>query len=95
MSGISDLVSILQTEYAKRHGVEESVLRRNGVISAEVAAVELRSRGYKVEVSPNPRGGRKLKLLAMPVEGAKERFADQQSLFSVSSKDSTRGAYDE
>jgi len=48
--GISDLVAILRTEYARRDGVGEDVLRRNGVLSAEVAAVELRSRGYKVEV---------------------------------------------
>lgn len=56
MIGISELVAILRTEYAKRDGVEEDVLRRNGVLSAEVAAVELRSRGYRVEVS-GPRGG--------------------------------------
>ena len=46
---LTDVVNLLKTKEARDNGIEEKVFHRNGIVSIEVAATELRHRGYEVE----------------------------------------------
>lgn len=90
---LSDVMSLLQSAECQRNGLAEKVLRRNGIGSIEVAVTALRTRGYEVEVFRDDEGGKRLRLLATPVVGARERAKQQTALFRL--PPTTRGPYDE
>jgi len=47
---LSEVVALLKTKEARDNGVEERIFHRNGILSIESAALELRRRGYEVEL---------------------------------------------
>lgn len=53
---LGDVVALLKTKEARDNGVEDRVFHRNGILSLEGVALELRRRGYEVEVF-EARGG--------------------------------------
>lgn len=75
---LGDLVKVLKSPECRKDGLHESVLKENGILSAEVAAVGLRQRGYKVEVFAN-----RIKLLETPGIGVKRRKKAQTTIFEA------------
>jgi len=53
---LSDVIALLKTKECRDNGVEEKVFHRNGILSLEGVATELRHRGYEVEIFES-RGG--------------------------------------
>ena len=47
---LTDVIALLKTAEARDNGVEERVFHRSGILSLDGVAVELRRRGYEVEL---------------------------------------------
>jgi hypothetical protein len=91
---LSDVVALLKTKEARDNGVEERVFHRNGILSLEGVATELRHRGYEVELFENG-GGPRIRLLAVPHVGAQRRKKEQLSFLDPPGPKKPRGTYDE
>lgn len=91
---ISDVVALLKSKEARREGVEAGVFQREGLLSVDAVAVELRSRGYEIEVSSSG-GDRRVRLLSTPGVGARRRKRDQLSLVPRLPPPKPRGPYEE
>lgn len=80
LTNVSDVVKLLSTAKAKEEGVLAEVFNENGWISLEAIAMDLRARGYEVEVCRDESEDQRIKLIAHPAAGAKRRKKDQMSL---------------
>lgn len=87
----TDLVRILKYAEYRENGVEFSLLQSLGLHFPEAAAVELRRRGYGIEVRGTG-GARRLRLKSTPAQGAARRKREQGQLFEPPSK---RGNYED
>lgn len=76
---VSDVVKALSTAEAKVDGLLAEEFHEQGWISLEAVAMDLRARGYEVSVYRDEREDERIKLLATPAKGAKERKKDQLS----------------
>lgn len=75
----TDLVRILKYKEYRKDGIEFTVLQGLGLPFPEAAAIELRRRGYGIEVSGTG-GARKLRLKSTPAQGAARRKRSQLTL---------------
>ena len=91
LESLTDVIALLKTKEARDNGVEERVFHRNGILSLEGVAVELRRRGYEVETFDG-RGGRCIRLISVPAVGARRRKKQQLSLLDPP-KNRPRGPY--
>jgi len=91
---LSDVVALLKTKECRDNGVEEAVFHRNGILSLEGVALELRRRGYEVELFEQG-GGMRIRLLAVPSVGARRRKKDQLSLIDIPPRKRSRGTYED
>jgi len=80
LTNVSEVVKLLSTAKAKMFGVLAEVFHENGWFSLEAVAMDLRARGYEVEVFRDSGENERIKLLAAPAVGAKRRKKDQMSL---------------
>lgn len=76
---VSDVVKALSTAEAKADGVLAEEFHEQGLASLEAVALDLRARGYKIKVYRDQSEDERIKLLATPAKGAKERRKDQLS----------------
>ena len=76
---VSDVVRLLSEAEAKRDGVLAEEFHKNGWASLPAVATDLRARGYEVDVYRDAQEDERIKLLATPAKGAKERKRDQLS----------------
>ncbi len=79
LTDVSGVVKLLSTAESKADGVLAEIFHENGWISVEAIATDLRARGYEVEVFRDKWEDERIKLLATPAKGAKERKKDQLS----------------
>lgn len=79
LTNVSEVVKLLSTAEAKMSGVSAEVFHENGWISLEAVATDLRARGYEVDIYRDESEDERIKLLATPAAGAKERKKDQLS----------------
>lgn len=91
---LSEVVALLKTKEARDNGVEAQVFHRNGILSLGGVALELRRRGYQLELFDDG-GGPRIRLLAVPRVGAQKRKPDQLSFLDPPSRKRPRGTYDE
>ena len=92
LNTLSDVIALLETKEARDNGVEERVFHRNGIISLQGAALELRRRGYEVEIFEAR--GQRIRLISVPSVGARRRARQQLSLLDPP-KPKTRGPYED
>ena len=78
--GVSDVVKILSSADAKKNGVMADYFHEQGFASLSAIAMDLRARGYEVELFAY-QGEECIRLLASPAVGAKRRKEAQTTLF--------------
>lgn len=79
LANVSEVVKLLSTAESKENGVLAEKFHENGWFSLEAVATDLRARGYEIEVYRDAQEDERIKLLATPAKGAKERKKDQLS----------------
>ena len=79
LKDVSGVVKFLSTAESKREGVLAEVFHENGWVSVPAIAMDLRARGYEVEVYRDEHEDERIKLIAHPATGAKRRKKDQLS----------------
>jgi hypothetical protein len=80
LTNVSEVVKLLSTAESKKDGVLAEVFHENGWASLPAIAMDLRARGYEVDVYQDSQEDERIKLIAHPAAGAKRRQEDQMSL---------------
>lgn len=80
LTNVSEVVKLLSEAESKLDGVLAEIFHENGWLSLPAIAIDLRVRGYKVEVFTDGFGDERMRLLEHPAAGAKRRKKDQMSL---------------
>jgi hypothetical protein len=91
LTNVSEVVKLLSTAESKADGVLAEVFHENGWASLPAIAMDLRARGYEVQVYYDAREDERIKLIAHPAAGAKRRKKDQMSLLGAIQPDSPLG----
>lgn len=89
---LSDVVDLLRTKDARENGIEERAFHRNGILSLDAVAFDLRARGYEIEVF-EAKQEKRIRLVAGPREGVRRRQKQQLAFPGTSPKDRPRGPY--
>lgn len=79
LTNVSEVVKLLSEAKSKQEGVKAETFHGNGWVSLEAIALDLRARGYEVDVYRDENEDERIKLLGTPAKGAKERKKDQLS----------------
>lgn len=91
LKDVSGVVKLLSTAESKEHGVLAEVFHENGWVSLPAIAMDLRARGYEIELCRDGQEDERIKLIAHPAAGAKRRKKDQLSLLGDILPDSPLG----
>ena len=83
LTNVSEVIKLLSLVENRESGVPAETFHENGWISCEAIAIDLRARGYEVEVFRNAGENERIKLLATPAAGAKRRKKDQLSILDA------------
>ncbi len=91
VTNVSEVVKVLSAAGAKEAGVPASYFHEQGWCSVPAIALDLRARGYLIEVYRDQSEDERIKLIAHPAAGAKRRKKDQMSLLGAIQPDSPLG----
>lgn len=91
LTNVSEVVKLLSRSESLEDGVLAGILHENGWFSLPAVAMDLRARGYQIEVYRDQSEDERIKLIAHPAAGVKRRQKDQMSLLGAIQPDSPLG----